>query len=195
MMFLENKYLVAPWTIKVRYSDPAFKVLLVDVYFHPIETVVPMWMCADSIIEAGKAPLFGAHGKEVQDMAFLSDNQEHYFLTALFEEPVKDENGDLYYPELSFHLQYLLDVLFGIRGYETADGLAYVATDLDLADKWRKAICSEGKAKMKASVKSERYLNFAFQLDRLVEERKNLTLTPEVKKEQSILITQLASKL
>jgi len=167
MLFLENKMLVEPWDITVRYADPIFKVALVDVYFYPLEVTVPYWMCIDSVIEAGLSPLFCRDNKEIQDMAFISENQKHELISCMFNAPIKDSNNEIYYPELSFHIQYVLDVIFGVRGYDTKDGITYVATDLNLADKWRKAICAEGKNKMKKLVSTDRYLAFVQGIDKL----------------------------
>jgi hypothetical protein len=196
MLFLEKVYLIAPWTIKVRYADPVFKVALCDIYFEPIETVVPMWLCVDSIIEAGKAPLFSVDNKEIQDMAFITLQQESDILSCMFYPTVKDENNEMYYPELSFHIQYVLDVIYGIRGYDSPKGLLYVATDLKLADKWRLAICAEGKRKMKKLVGTQRYTMFVAGIDNLNTVRKETSpVFAEEREKSSNSLTALMAKL
>lgn len=196
MLFLEKVYLIYPWEIKVRYVDPVFKVALTDVYFEPIDTVVPMWLCIDSFIDAGKAPLFGANNKEIQDMAFMTEYQEHEILSSMFLPAVKDDLGELYYPELSFHFQYTLDVIFGVRGYDSPDGLKYVATDINLAEKWRKAICAEGKRKMKKLIGTQRYNMFVTGIDKMTNDRKETSPVFAEEREQSFNSLQtLMSKL
>jgi hypothetical protein len=194
MMFLENKYLVAPWEIKVRYCDPVFKVALTDIYFQPIDTVVPMWLCIDSIVEAGKAPLISEHNRQLQDMAFMCESQESTILSCMFFDTVNDENGDPFMPELSFHIQYVLDVIFGLRGYNSDTGMVYVATSLDVADNWRKAIVDEGKKKMKKVLSTQRYKHFLVDIDSL-EEKRTGPVQREQKEYNENVVLQLASKL
>ena len=196
MLFLEKVYLIYPWEIKVRYVDPVFKVALTDVYFQSLETTVPMWLCIDSIIEAGKAPLFCQNYKQIQDMAFMTDYQETEIISSMFLPAVKDDTGELYYPELSFHIQYVLDVIYGIRGYDTPDGVKNVATDLHLADKWRQAICAEGKRKMKKVIGSQRYNMFVTGIDKMSTVRKETAPVLAEEREKSFNSVQvLMSKL
>ena len=196
MLFLENVQLIYPWEIKVRYVDPVFKVALTDVYFKSLEVVVPMWLCIDSVIEAGNAPLYNEYNKEIQDMAFISVQQESDVLSSMFLPAVKDINNEMFYPELSFHIQYVLDVIFGVRGYNSPKGLIYVSTDLKLANKWRLAICSEGKNKMKIVVGTNRYSMFVLQIDKMNTERKETSpLSAEERERSSNSLTALMSKL
>ncbi len=196
-MFIENELLVYPWTISVRYVDPVFKVALVDVHFIPLNTVVPMWMCIDSIIEAGKAPLFGAHGRQIQDMAFMCEEQEHSLILSMFKDHVIVD-GEPLFPELSFHIQYVLDIIYGIRGFEGVDDkLYYVATDWTLAEKWRTAICIDGKISMKKAVTSNRFYTFIselYQLQDKREEKSVVEIADKVVPKKEILIS-LSSKL
>lgn len=194
MLFLEDVYLIAPWTINVRYVDPVFKVVQADVYFELLECVIPMWMCVDSIIDAGKAPLFSPDNDVIQDMAFMCENQETSLLSSMFLDPVKDSDGEMYYPELSFHIQYVLDVIFGIRGYDTPNGKTFVATDINLADKWRKAIVNEGKHKMKTIVKSDRYRRFVLGIDDLMSKHKGFVDAETTNTDNTVLL-KLTSKL
>lgn len=197
MMFIENELLVYPWKISVRYVDPVFKVAHVDVFFEPIKTVVPMWMCIDSIIKAGKAPLFGAHGRQIQDMAFMCEEQEHSMILSMYHDHVI-ENGEPLFAELSFHIQYVLDIIYGIRGFKGVDeNLYYVATDWDLAEKWRNAICIDGKIRMKKAVTSNRYHSFVSELYGLQDNREDKSLVEiaeQLVPKKEVLIS-LSSKL
>jgi len=155
-----------------------------------------MWLCIDSIIEAGNAPLFSVDNKEIQDMAFITPQQESDILSCMFYPAVKDEDNELYYPELSFHIQYLLDVIYGIRGYNSPKGLLYIATNLQLANKWRLAICAEGKRKMKKLVSTQRYNMFVAGIDNLNNVRKETSpVFAEEREKSSNSLTALMSKL
>lgn len=165
-MMFKDGMLLYPWEIKVRYCDPVFKVALIDLNVNCIDFPIPMWVCVDSIIEAGKAPLYNDYFDEIQDMAMMCPEQEQAIISSMFLEPVKDGN-ESYWPELSFHIGYIFDVLFGVRGYDGPDGKIYVATNLQIAAKWRDAIVAEGKRKMRSVMKSGRYNNFVCELDTL----------------------------
>lgn len=171
-MLFNNNVLIYPFDVRVRYACYNFKVALVDFYFERLEVVVPYWLCLETISDAGLQPLITLEGQ--QDMIWMCENQAEELLNSTVCEPITDESGNTYYPETSYHVKYFFEVLYGLRGYEDENGKKYcVATDLDIANKWRDAIVVSGCAKMKNLLETNRYFKFLDKVDKMTVEQES----------------------
>jgi hypothetical protein len=193
-MLIINDIPVYPFQVRVRYADPYIGVVQAEVYYEPLETCVEYWLDVDTIVEAGLAPVIHACGNgQAMDMAFMCKEQEQSFRESLFAQAVI-EDGERLYPEASFHIQYVLEVLYGVRDFEQDGKLTRIATDIAMAESWRRAIMAEGKSKSKKVMQGRRYAAFLSALEDL-EDKHVVPVTVEKKEQNDSIINKLMSKL
>jgi len=197
MVYL-NDVLIYPWTVSVRYCDPIWQVAHVELYIHPLELYLDYWMCVNTIREAGNNPLYNEENHIVQDMAWLCEDQSDSVYNSTFLDPVLDWNNKIIYPELSAHVQYLFDVIYGIKGYPDSTGkLHYVATSQKWAQKWKEACINDGYKKYGKIIQTKRYLDYINNINTLIGksvETKEKVLAEKVHTDTN-LITKLTARL
>jgi hypothetical protein len=166
-MMYKNNILAYPWDIRVLYVCPFSMVCQVEIYYQPIDTTLTYWMDIDTIAEAGLNPVVNREKGYAQDMAWMHKDQAVHVRESALMPPVI-LLGRERYPELEDHINYLLEVLYGVRGYEDMDGkLHYVATSHQIANAWRDAILAEAGRKMEKVLSSKRWYQYIDRIDRL----------------------------
>ena len=194
MVYLDNM-IIFPWDIRVRYCDPIWQVAHIEFYIHPLEITLEYWMCINTIRDAGKSPIYDEHNNILQDMAFMTETQSDSLFATTFYEPVKD--GDkLLYPELSGHIQYLFDVIYGIRGYSDSNGnYSRLCTSQYWANKWKEACIKDGIYKYKKVLKTDRYLKYIDDIDYVIMNKGEASIEKVPIIEKLIVNQNLAARL
>lgn len=190
MVYLDNS-IIYPWDIKVRYCDPIWQVAHIEFYIVPLEITLEYWMCINTIRDAGLSPLYDEHNNILQDMAFMTAEQGDSLFASTFLDPVKD--GDkLLYPELSSHIQYLFDVVYGIKGYATGSGdIVRLCTSQYWANKWKEACIKDGIYKYRKVLTTNRYLAFIDNIETILLNKEKVPIIHETQ----IVNLKLAARL
>jgi hypothetical protein len=194
-MLHKNNLLCYPWDIRVLYVCPFSMVAQVEIYYQPVDTTLTYWMDIDTIAEAGLNPVVNRERGYAQDMAWMCKEQAVYLRESALMPPVI-LNGRERYPELEDHINYLLEVLYGVRGYEDANGvLHYVATSHQIANAWRDAILAEAGRKMEKVLSSKRWYQYIDRIDKMKQLNIHTKPTEQEVQVTTELIQTLAARL
>lgn len=183
-----------PFEISVDYCDPLLQVARVSIYFAPLKITLEHWMDIETIREAGSSPVLMADGTQM-DMAFMCEAQNQQMYESMFMQPVVKDK-ELHWPELTYHVQYVFDVLYGCNHtYKGSDGNYYrQLTNIDQAKAWRDHAIKLGYKKYEQLLSTERYQQFCNHL-LYVETQVEETKAVHSKEEVLSNIRKLSSRL
>lgn len=179
-----------PWDLRVLDVDPMQRIVQIEMYLHGPDTTLSFWMDVDTLIEAGNNPVVNTERGYALDKAWMCEEQPAYINEAMLIPPVI-LFGRERHVELEAHIDYLLQVLYGVRGYEGPDGkLSYIATDIQLAESWCRAAIIDGEAKAEKVLGTKRWYAFLDRMDTLKRKQNNTLSTPK-----QVINTELVDKL